>query len=143
MARTEGRIRLVVDTNILFAAIINSKGNTAKAIFSPNLELYAPEFIRLELEKYRALLMQKGRYKTMEFLDDALGYLLERIAIVPKELYVDVLNRAMEITPDPKDTEFVALSIKLNCPLWTLDKALLEAPEIPTITTKEILEKLR
>ena len=143
MARAEERVRLVIDTNILFAAIINSKGDTARTLFRQELELFAPEFIKAELNKYRTMLLRKGKYEKAEALNAALEHLLRQITIIPKELYLDKLRTALEITPDPKDAEFIALALKLNCPLWTLDKALIDAPEIPTITTEELLKRLR
>ncbi|MDI3475069.1 MAG: hypothetical protein PWQ79_2043 [Thermococcaceae archaeon] len=142
MEGKEKRIRLVVDTNVLFAAIINSGDDTAGIIFGDNVELYSPEFLEVEIAKYRELLMRKGKYEKAELLEEALEHLLRRITIIPLELYVDKIPDAIKATPDPKDSEFVALSMKLGCPLWTQDKELIEAEGIQTITTKELLEKL-
>ncbi|MDK2781512.1 MAG: hypothetical protein PWR13_540 [Archaeoglobi archaeon] len=50
--------------------------------------------------------------------------LLERIKLVPKNEYEDKINEAKEIAKsfDHKDYPFVALSLKLNAPIWTGDK---------------------
>ena len=46
------------------------------------------------------------------------------VHVVPRELYEDKLRDAYTIarTFDPKDTPFIALSLKLNVPIWTEDK---------------------
>lgn len=53
----------------------------------------------------------------------ALQTLLRLIEVVPKSEYEDTIQRAFVICKqfDKKDTPFVALALKLSCPLWTND----------------------
>ncbi|MDP2717958.1 MAG: PIN domain-containing protein, partial [Candidatus Micrarchaeota archaeon] len=51
-------MKLVVDANVLFSALIKD-GLTRRVWFSPELELLAPEHLLLEFEKYRAFLRKK------------------------------------------------------------------------------------
>ena len=50
------------------------------------------------------------------------------VHVVPRELYEDKLRDAYTIarTFDPKDTPFIALSLKLNVPIWTEDKDIIK-----------------
>jgi len=48
----------------------------------------------------------------------------------------------LEITTDKDDVDFVALSLKINAPLWSNDKGLKEVDEIQVLTTKELLKIL-
>jgi len=49
---------LVIDANILFAALIK-RNITTELLFREHLHLYAPEFIFAEFDKYRDLLKKK------------------------------------------------------------------------------------
>lgn len=58
----------------------------------------------------------------------AIDVLLERIKLVPKNEYEDKINEAKEIAKsfDHKDYPFIALSLKLNAPIWTGDKEMIK-----------------
>ena len=49
---------LIVDANILFAALIK-QGKTDELLFVDHLHLFAPEFILIEFEKYKKEILQK------------------------------------------------------------------------------------
>ena len=55
----------VVDANIIFAALI--KGNlNYKLFFLKNLYLYSPEFILIEIEKHKELIIEKSEHDDFE-----------------------------------------------------------------------------
>ena len=138
----EGKTRLVVDTNILFAALINPQGKTAQIIIGGYAELYAPDYLLHELEKYKEFLIRKGDYTDAVALEEAVEYLIEEIRIIPFQLYKDEMNHALQITPDPKDSPFVALALKLGAPLWTNDKELKKVKEITVLETKDVIKTI-
>jgi len=51
-------MKLVIDANILFAALIK-KGLTFKLIINPRIELFAPSFLKDEFNKYEKLILNK------------------------------------------------------------------------------------
>jgi predicted nucleic acid-binding protein len=57
---------LVVDANILFASLIKDS-LTAELLFVDHFHLHAPEFLLEELDKYRALLLEKTRRSNEDF----------------------------------------------------------------------------
>ena len=51
-------MRLVIDTNIVFSALITG-GKTRECIITAPVELYAPEFFYTEFENHRETILSK------------------------------------------------------------------------------------
>jgi len=70
------------------------------------------------------------------------------IKIMPREFYRDVMEKAYKICKkfDEKDSPFVGLALKLEIPIWTHDRGILENEgEYKAITTaalRRLLEKI-
>jgi predicted nucleic acid-binding protein len=86
-----------------------------------------PEFAREEIED------KVGKISKASGLSDSeikyiLKTLFRMIKIVPKEDFIDKWTEALEIAKDfdSKDAPFIALALKLNVPIWTNDKKLIE-----------------
>ena len=115
---------LVVDANILFAALVKN-GLTADFLLSSNLHLYAPEFIFEEFELYKDMLRKKTE-RTKEEFNLFMEVLQRRIILIPYEEIDPYLEKAKEISPDIKDITYIALALKLHCAVWSNDKILKE-----------------
>lgn len=130
-------MKLVVDANILFAAIIND-GISAELIVKN--DIYAPQFILDEINKHESTIRKKTN-RTYEDMQMFLEILNRTINIVHKEVFEPYLNEATQISPDINDVAYIALAIKLNYPLWTNDKELKEKQSrVKIYNTKEIIE---
>ncbi|ODS39618.1 MAG: hypothetical protein A7315_10755 [Candidatus Altiarchaeales archaeon WOR_SM1_79] len=103
---------LVVDANILFAALIK-RNITSELLFREDLHLYAPEFIFTGFEKYRGLIKKKTE-RTDDDFDELLELFQRRIALVPIEEIKPFIEKAKEVSPDIKDVPYIALALKLN-----------------------------
>lgn len=138
-------MKLVIDTNILFS-FFKVYSYTRKLISNPvlNLELYSPKFTLKELEKYFEEINRKTKMNigTFEFLK---RFLPMFIKFVPLEEYRDFLEQAAKelITIDPNDVDFLALSLKLNCPIWSNDPHFKKQSLIKAFSTKELTSKLK
>ena len=44
--------------------------------------------------------------------------------LVPLDEFVSFVEKAEEISPDPKDMSYIALALKLNANIWSNDKDL-------------------
>ena len=55
-------------------------------------------------------------------------------------MFFDFIDGAERISPDPKDTSYFALALKLNCPIWSNDKKLKEQNKIKIYSTEEIVK---
>jgi predicted nucleic acid-binding protein len=133
-------MKLVVDANILFAALIK-KGSTAELLISDKLQLFAPEFLFTEFTKYEELILKKTHRSHEEF-NQLLEILKEQITVVPKKKIIPFIDKAEKISPDPKDTVYLALAFALKSNIWSNDKRLKQGQEkITVFTTEELIEK--
>jgi len=129
---------LVIDANILFAVLIKS-GKTEELMFEPRLNLFAPEFIFDEFNKYKELIIKKtGR--TDNELHKLIEILRKRIKTISNEETEKFIVKAREICPDNKDVDYFALAIKLNCALWSNDKELKNQNKVIIYSTTELLK---
>lgn len=123
-------MKIVLDTNIIFSAILNADGVIADLILNSeeNFEFYAPQLILEELDKYEIKIQQISRLSKDEIIL-LKNFIFRKIQIITEDLiqrenWIHAYSLTIDIDED--DTPFVALSIELDCPLWTGDKKLLE-----------------
>ena len=129
---------LVVDANVLFAALIKS-GETERLFFVDQLHFYAPEFLIDEVEKYRTLLLRKTHRSDMEF-DRFMRTLKKRIRFVPMEEIKPLMPAAKNISPDLNDTTYFAAALKIGASIWSNDKPLKDQNVVRIYTTKELID---
>lgn len=128
---------LVVDANILFAAMIK-EGYTSKQFFRDDLHLYAPEFLFVEFDKYRDILLMKASRNEDEF-EEILRIFERRIETIPREEIESFLEEAIRISPDEKDVPYIALAFRLHIPIWSNDKLLKKGQNrVKVYNTQEI-----
>ena len=117
---------LVVDTNIVFSAIIKP-GRIREILFRSPLNLYAPEELVEELEILEPKILKYTKLTPHELEIVKETILSHILTILTRDNYLEPAKKAHEIVKDidPEDTPFVALAMHLNIPLWTGDKELL------------------
>lgn len=141
---------VVVDTNIIFSAILSPKGTISDLLLNSKgiFEFYTPTFILEELEQHNEKLIKLSKFDSTH-----LDYL--KLQIFKKIDLIDIENIAqntwekayklvMEIDQD--DTPFVALSLELKSLLWTGDKKLskgLVKKGVKWVMTTDDLNQLR
>jgi putative PIN family toxin of toxin-antitoxin system len=122
-------VKVVVDTNIIFSGLLNPNGKIADLLInsSNTFEFYSPTFILDELETHQDKLLKISKLteKELKFLKRIIlrNITLLDVYNLPIKTRQTAFDLAKEI--DEKDTPFVALSIELNCCLWTGDKKLI------------------
>ena len=117
---------LVVDTNIIFSALIPDQSRIRDMFFESDILFYAPNYLIYEIYTHKEKLLKNSKLNEQEFYL-ILNNLLECIQFVPIALIDQTAREKAYMLCkdiDEKDTPFVALSIYLNQPLWTGDKAL-------------------
>ncbi len=130
-------MKLVVDSNILFTFFW--KNSVSKDLFKCHiLKLYSPVFSLSEINKYSSEIKRKTSLSTKEFTLK-LKELKALINFVPIEEYCSLFEKSKGITPDINDIDFVALSLKLSCPIWSNDRELKDQKSFIVLTTKEII----
>jgi predicted nucleic acid-binding protein len=143
-------MKVVVDTNIVFSALLNSNGIIGEILFnSPqSIEFYSCNYMRYEIHKHWEKLK-----KISGLSDDRLRisytYLLDKLRFINEEIIpAEVWNSAEELVKniDIDDIDFVALTQFLNAVLWTGDKVLynsLKQIEFQNIVNTAELNSLR
>jgi predicted nucleic acid-binding protein len=134
-------MRLIVDANVLFAALI--KDNlTAKLFISDDLQLVAPEFLFQEFSKYESIILTKTK-RTKKDFQIFIRILETRIKIVQKSKISPFIDVSKAKSPDPKDTIYIACALATNSKIWSNDRDLKEKQDlVEVITTSELIETL-
>jgi predicted nucleic acid-binding protein len=119
---------VVVDTNLIFSALIPKFSKIREILFESNMTFFSPNFLITEIYKHKDKLIKNSKLDESEFYLYFNG-IIERIQFVPIYfISIDSRQKAYDLCKDVdiKDTPFIALSIDLNIPLWTGDKKLTE-----------------
>lgn len=134
-------MELVIDANRVIAAALAPGGNTADIIFSNDVRLFAPEFLREEIEEHKDEFLAKSGLSDNEFAI-VLSVVFSCISLIPASEFSDCIAAAEKISPDSDDTEYVALALKKRCVIWSEDKALKAQTGVEVITTGELIRLL-
>ncbi|MBN1645368.1 hypothetical protein JW851_05035 [Candidatus Woesearchaeota archaeon] len=132
-------MKLIIDANILMSALIAIKGKTYDLIFDDNIQLYAPEFLTIEIKKHEKEILAKTGLSKPDF-ELFLSLLRPRINFVSANKFKQLIPKAEKITPDINDTEYIALAIAMKCAIWSNDKKLKEQKTIKIYNTKELIQ---
>lgn len=123
-------MRVVVDTNIVFSAILNTNSKISRIILQPktSLNLYSTNQLEYELAERWDKLKAISKYSDID-LQLASSLIISRIRFINMELIpVKLFIKAKNLTEgiDIDDTEFVAMTEHIKGKLWTGDKELVE-----------------
>lgn len=117
---------VVVDTNLIFSALIPRASQIRELFFENKLTFYSPNYLITEIYKHKDKLFKNSKLTESEFYLYFNG-IIERIKFIPIDLIgIESRQKAYDLCHDVdiKDTPFVALSIELDIPIWTGDKKL-------------------
>jgi len=140
-------VRLVVDANLVFSCILRSDGAIGDLLLRSShlFELYAPDFLELELKKHRRKLLMISKLDE-DALDVALSLVLDRLTFVNETLISKASWRDAEkllSTVDQFDIPYLALALEFDCMLWTGDqrvfKGLRKRGFMNVVDTSELL----
>ena len=143
-------MKIVVDTNIIFSALLNSTGTIGDLIFNSDedFEFYSCSYMKFEIDKHW------GKLKSISKLTDsqlqvARFELLKKInfineELIPEKLWLSAERIVKDIDID--DLDFVALTNFIKGYLWTGDKPLyngLKEKNFKKVLNTKELEELR
>ena len=134
-------MKLVIDANVFISALLKN-GRTRELLLDDSFEIYSPLFLKEEVLKYKSYIARKTGTTTHEA-----GRFAQELATLADIKFVDAgkldaqINTARKISPDPKDTIYIALALSEACPLWSNDGDLKKKQSvIKVITTSEVYE---
>ncbi len=132
-------MELVIDTNIVFSAIVKNSVSR-QLLLNPEFILYSPEGLISELEEHREEIREKSKLSEKRY-DELMAILLSKIKLVPKESIAPFLKEALEFSPDKDDSPFLALCLAKGIPLWSNDKPLKEKQSfVKVLSTNELFK---
>jgi len=122
-------VKLIVDANIVFSAILNSKSNIADILINSQgkHQFIAPEFLRFELRSHYSKIAKISKY-TFEEIGELEFQICREITFISE----DQINKKMWEAAnaigskiDEKDIPYIAFSKQFKCKIWTGDKKLI------------------
>jgi predicted nucleic acid-binding protein len=143
-------MRIVVDSNIAFSAILNSSSRLAQIILQPKsrLNFYSTNQLNEEIQAHKTKIQVLTKYSETE-LERAISLIINKIRfinihLIPKEVYLKAEKLTQDVDID--DTEFVALAEHIKAKLWTGDKKLIKGLKAKNwnriVTTEELFSML-
>ncbi len=106
---------IIVDTNIAFSSILNSKGHLGEILLNNNdqLSFYSPSFLREEIDKHRPRILEISQLSE-EKVDEIIYLVFNRIKFIsdfqiPFSHWREAARLVRDIDMD--DISFVALTI--------------------------------
>jgi len=133
-------MRIIIDSNILFSALIKDS-TTRKLIINFSGKFLFPEFIFDEFYKYKKFLLKKSKLSENE-MNLLLKMILNKVEIVENYKILKNKKEAIMIMKniDIKDVVFIATAIEYDAILWSDDKNLKKQDRVSIINTKEFIE---
>jgi len=135
-------MKLVIDANIAFSLL--KKGSfTRKLAQEHSLELYSHRFILEELEEHSEELCELLKVSENKF--ERIKEILSKLVNLKVKVSPQQLNRAASLISDPDDEQYLALALRLNCPIWSNDSHFQEElikNAVKVFTTEELKELL-
>lgn len=134
-------MKLVVDTNVLFS-FFRKESKTRELILNFEvLKLYTPSFCIDELKKYEKIICKKSGLSKQEF-SEVLEDMMLFIRNISVSEYKKFLLEAKKFSPDPDDIDIFALSLKLNCPIWSNEKRFKNQSKVKIFSTYDLVKLL-
>jgi len=121
-------MELIIDSNIVFSALLKKENNCKRIIFSDNFEIYSCNFLFVEIFKHKNKIQLLSELSEEEILIQ-IDKILSRVNFVNDNLIsTNIYYQAFILCKDydPSDTPFIALLLFLNVPLLTGDKVIYE-----------------
>ena len=121
-------MKIIVDTNIVFSAILNSNSRIGKILLNSkgHFQFFSCNYLWNEIQRHRNKLLKLTRLSEVnlveleELVTCKITFIDERL--IPQDLLIKTATQLRTI--DPNDTVFVALTKHLEGKLWTGDMEL-------------------
>ena len=139
-------MNIIVDTNIIFSAILTSKGKIRELLINKPvvINFYSPNFLLEELTSHIDKILKITKYNKLEY-EQIRDYVIQNINFI-NTYDIDNSNwdKSYHLLKDidEKDTAFLALAYQKDALLWTGDKKLVQGlanNRHPEIITTDIL----
>ena len=143
-------MRIIVDANIVFSAILNTNSKIADLLLNSKgtFEFLAPDYLQTELRKYYSKISKLSGLTTSEIkiIENKIYKPIDFMSgiHIPSDKWISAEKLVLNI--DFKDTPYVAFSLFYKCKIWSGDKVLrkgLENKGFKNIFSTEELFEIR
>ena len=122
-------MRIIVDSNIVFSAILNSQGKIGQLIINGNkyFKFYTVGLLKEEILEHKKKILSISGFSNIQF-EISYQVITRRIQFVDEILIPDKeIEESVELVKniDENDALFVAMTNHLRAKLWTGDKKLI------------------
>lgn len=120
-------MKIIIDSNIVFSAILSSDNNFYKLFHTKGYDFYTCNYLFIEIFKYKEKISSFSNLSEEEILNQ-LEYIVSKISFInEKFIPKDIFNRAYKLCKDidEKDTPFIALTLFFDAKFLTKDKKLI------------------
>ena len=137
-------MRFIVDTNRIIAGLLRDS-TTRQILLHPLFEFHAPDFLLLEIERHKELILRKSSLSESAF-QIIFDLLIGNIEVVPMS---DIKNHLIEAEGvigqiDPDDVAFIALALAIrNDGIWSEDNDFRRQDRIKIWSTGDILTLMK
>lgn len=123
-------MKIIVDTNVVFSAILNTDGQLGDLLLNSTgtFDFYTCDLLREELENHKAKIIAIAGYSESEYVEIVyqvvrpLQFISEEL--IDFEFWQQAIYFVRDVDMD--DVAFVALTEFMSCKLWTGDQRLLK-----------------
>ncbi len=121
-------MNIVVDTNIVFSAVLNSLGKIGDLMMNSDslIHFFGCDFLKEELLEHHEKLKKISNFSDAE-IQVSKGLIFSKITFIDTRLlptHTLLYAESLVENIDPDDTEHIALALHLECKLWSGDKKL-------------------
>jgi predicted nucleic acid-binding protein len=121
-------MKIVVDTNIIFSALLNSNSTIGDLLFNSDkhFEFYSCNYLRYEIQKHWERLKKISKLSDQQ-LTVSYTLVLSKLKFINEEIIPDetwIASEQIAKGIDIDEIDFVALTKFLKATLWTGDKVL-------------------
>ena len=142
-------MKLVVDTNIIFSALLKKDSKALDIIMRDDVETFVPKFLMIEIFKHKERIIKISKLSEDEVLESLYLILKYCTILNDEDISEEILSRSFQYVKeiDPKDVVFVAAALTLDAQLWSSDKKLMNGLKEKNINifihTTDLIEILK
>lgn len=129
--------KFVADANILFS-LGKESTKTSEMAKKYSLKIYSPLYTIEELKKHSKEIEDKTKIKFEEFYNS----IEKKIILIKTNDIKEEIKKCSKALSDPDYIIYIALSNKLNLPIWLNDKDFKEQYQRLVLNTEEMIELL-
>ena len=132
------KVKIVVDTNIVFSAILNTGSQIGNLLLHSNrhFRFYSCHYLQIEIQRHRSKLLNLTKLNDDE-LTELISLVTYPITFIDEKLLPNdllIITETLLQFIDPNDTPFVALTTNLGGKLWTGDMQLYKGLQLKNFT---------